>query len=905
MPVLNDTLFLSLLLLILVLLAAYAGACFSLVGYWKKGVTQSFKELRTRMRELQTQHRQIQLGLQTYSPQDPPPYAQLVTKLESSQQKVQPALEEVERRLVGLQEKARRLERNGSWLRTLTGAPLQWQRLNQEINQLKKTQSQIQTDTQAALEHLKNLELLSLEVAKQAQETAKLANQSRQWMQRLQQHHLQGEAFDKAQQLEANLQQQLKAIPSFFTEGNQIEILENSSKESICEIFALLEDAKPQLENLLSQAKEWESQRARAVEIVGGLQHLLQQTQVARQEALPAVELNPQNEQIQHIQTVASSLQQTLQRLEIESIPLVTQEASRLTQIVQELHTQFVQAQEQSPQLESLLISLGQQLKDLSFLVGSLATKSAYPVQWSQSSASLAAFNRLTNALGATNKKRTPEQVIQDLGKARQIESELQALIQHCNQVDEQHTQLVQILDGPEFANLPAWLENAKQIAAQVAEYAPENWSRQDGVAGLQADLQQFQATSLRLIPSERSTPIPENNLSPYLADLLRLSEDYQKLRSQLENIKARLNQLKADQEHAKQQLGELQTILGQAAFLVRSNHFLEQIASQEVEHLSRQIESHQTALELPKQDTLEHKAKAIQATAIRLEQSSQQWLDALSQDIRQKLDTLANNLGALDAIAPLKEGVVDEARRVLSAGQAYRGNLSIKSQRGLDELLPELKRRSDFWQTCVSAAQALSDQAEPLLEAHQAATVARKATQEILAEAGNWLRQSRGWPPTTVTLDAERSELNQLENRWQALQNSPGRAIQLVGQLGQLSGQYQTLSEKVRQAAERAAHEQDQVEEIENDLLELGQRWQEQWQAYQDEPEVSQEIRSLLNEMEREMSALRRKAQQKGSNYDQTLQALKTLHRKVRFFQVALDEEHALDASGNVQRRR
>ena len=164
------------------------------------------------------------------------------------------------------------------------------------------------------------------------------------------------------------------------------------------------------------------------------------------------------------------------------------------------------------------------------------------------------------------------------------------------------------------------------------------------------------------------------------------------------------------------------------------------------------------------------------------------------------------------------------------------------------------------------------------------------------LSEATNWLRQSRGWPPTTVTLEAERSELNQLEGRWQALQNSPGRAIQQVAQLGQLSGQYQTLSEKVRQVAERAAHEQAQVEELESDLMELGQRWQEQWRAYQDEPEVSQEIRSLLKELEQGMSALRRKAQQKGSSYDQTLQALKTLHRKVRFFQVALDEEHALE---------
>ena len=72
MPMPDDTLLLILLALIAILIAAYVVACFGLVNYWKKGINQAFKELRARMRELQTQSRQIQLGLQTYSPQDPP-----------------------------------------------------------------------------------------------------------------------------------------------------------------------------------------------------------------------------------------------------------------------------------------------------------------------------------------------------------------------------------------------------------------------------------------------------------------------------------------------------------------------------------------------------------------------------------------------------------------------------------------------------------------------------------------------------------------------------------------------------------------------------------------------------------------------------------------------------------------
>ncbi len=233
-------------------------------------------------------------------------------------------------------------------------------------------------------------------------------------------------------------------------------------------------------------------------------------------------------------------------------------------------------------------------------------------------------------------------------------------------------------------------------------------------VASLQVDLQQFQAESQRLIPLERSTPISEIDLPQRLAELIQLAENDQKLRKRLENIHQRLKQLQSDEKNAQEQLDGMRTVLGQIVYLVRSNQYLQQVAGQEVEYLSGQIESQQEALTQRKQDVLERKIKAIQASAIRLEQSSQQWLDGLSQSIRQNLDTLAKDLGALDAIAALNEGAVDEARRVLSAGQAYRGNLAFKSRQGLDDLLPELKRRSDFWQTCTAAAQALNDQAEP-----------------------------------------------------------------------------------------------------------------------------------------------------------------------------------------------
>ncbi len=904
MPVPTNTLLL-ILLPVFFLGAVYIGLCFVFTNYWKKNSRRALKELHAELRGLHTQSKQIWQGLQDFSPQDPPPYAEMAAKLEASQQKIQPAVEEAQRGYVALQEKARFLERKTSWFTILAGVPIQWLRLNQEVNRLKETQLQIRAETLTALEYLENMEKAGLEVARKVQDVRELDEQTSQGIQRLAQRNIQGELFDEAKKHAESLHHELNKIPKIFYEGGSEEILKNAAKESISQSFLLAEDLKPQFENLLNQAQEWERQSIRAGNSVGNLNHLLQQTIHDRRQTLDTLALDDHDVQIQQIQTIARSLQQTLGHLEVDSIAQVTQEADRLFQIVQGLHGQLSKAKEQSPQLESLLGNLNAQLRELSLLVGSLATRSAYPLRWTQSTASLAALNRQVNSLGDAKKKRTPEQVAQDLEKAQQIVSQLVELDKHCNQMGAQHQQLVQMLESPEFTGIPPWLKNAQQVAAQVGEYPFENWRPKDKASALLVDLQQFQADYQHLTPSDRSAAVAENELPQLLAGLIHLSEAYRLLHDRMEKIQDRLQELKLDEKNAFEQLENMRMVLSQAGFLVRSNPYLEQAANQEVETLNRQIANHLKVLELRKQGILEEKIKAIQASSVRLEQSNQQWNDALTLDIRQKLDTVSKSLVALDAIAPLNDGAVDEARRVLSEGQAYRSNLAMKSRLSLDGLLSELKRRSDFWHSCAASIQALNDQAGPLLEAYQAAAESRKVAQEAISEAINWLRQSRGWPPSTVDLEYERNELSQLEARWQSQQNTPQRAIQLVGQFSQLAGQYQTLVEKVRQGLERAAHERTQVEDLENDLLELAQRWQEQRQAYQDEPEVSQEIRTMLGELEREMATLRRKAQQKSNSYEQILQTLKNLHRKVRFFQVELDEEHALDVAGNIQRKR
>jgi chromosome segregation ATPase len=191
------------------------------------------------------------------------------------------------------------------------------------------------------------------------------------------------------------------------------------------------------------------------------------------------------------------------------------------------------------------------------------------------------------------------------------------------------------------------------------------------------------------------------------------------------------------------------------------------------------------------------------------------------------------------------------------------------------------------------------------VIDSYEEAGFNRQQARELLAELSTRVRQDRTWPPTTVTLEAERQELEKAEKQWRGLKGGPIRAISLVQQLGSLSARYQTLVEKLRQGSERLAQEQTQVEDIETEIDELAQYWESQWRTYRDNPMASQEMRGLLDSVEQQQSQLKRQYRQGAKSYNQIIQELKALQRKLKYFQAALDDDHAIDSGGRVHTRR
>jgi hypothetical protein len=369
-----------------------------------------------------------------------------------------------------------------------------------------------------------------------------------------------------------------------------------------------------------------------------------------------------------------------------------------------------------------------------------------------------------------------------------------------------------------------------------------------------------------------------------------------------LTNIHSRLEGLQESEKAAQQALESARSALVQIGFIVRSNEFLSSAALNEQERLSKEMQSLLDELAQRQRGSVEKKARQASALIDRAGQSVNAWLDRLGRDTQELTQELTATLKELDEIAALDDKPVAEARRLLTSGPLLAP--AVKLRLPLDELLPEMKRRSDHWQACMAALKALGD-FKPLIETHKEASYQRDKARKALSEATSGMRQKRAWPPTAVTLDTERDEFEKIEQQWQELQEGQSRAIARVAQLSNLGARYQALGERIAQAGERSVRERSEAEELEAQVNEAAQQWQNLLVEYQSNPQASQEIKELLDAIHHELAQIRRNYSQGTADYAQTLQALKGLTKRLRFYQVALDEDSALDAFGRVHRRR
>jgi predicted nucleic acid-binding Zn-ribbon protein len=876
------------------------GGLYLTARYLRQKAAQEAKPLPQEIRLVESHHKRLAGVLQSFSPGDPEPYGSQAGTLKDRLDGLNARFEVIREEYFAIRE--RLPQKSANPIEAIFVAPFSLAGLRKDIARVQNELDAHQAALSATVQLEGQLSRISWQVALDARQAQEFESHLQGRLSRIQDRKVRGPKLESALEGEQGLQAGLGKIPALFMRGSEAEVLAQADKGAVIQAYQALSQIHSQQERLNQQLQAWERSIASLQEHTDRLRKDLSSADRALANMSPAVNMASFVAERDKLETGYQAYQAGVSRPELDKIDTYPVQAEQLSRSIHDLDLQLRQVRYQLTTLEQAIPELTQGIKLASEQFSGLGAVKKHPILWTRTNSAMMRLNQQIKVIGPLDKQRTPEEIDQDVTRANQLLIEQKELLAYLQQIAEQHTELLTLLEGPELERSSLWVQSTQKQVQTLRSYHPDNWLRIDGIDTLPDELEEIADAMGRLAPGSLSEAIPEEQLPQRLEDTRRLARSYQAMRLRVGKIESRLASVQQMENQASELLEAQARLLGQVAYIVRSNPYLSGIAAKEIERMQSQATRLKSDLDQRLEGTVESKSRQVSTLAVRSESSMHQWLEQLNQDSDVKYKGMMASLTRLDAIAALEDPPVAEARRALEGGNPFAASHYAQPARlKIDEFPAEFKRRSEYNQVCTAAQRGLEDIEKPVVDSYNASGQQRQFVLDEMGEIDVWLRQTSAWPPTSVHIDNERKELGRLEESWNLLKSQRIKGIDLVARLGELSGKYQSLADKLRQAAERAGREKNQVADLERELNEYAQLWEKHLQTYQDNPQAQEEIRELLTGVDEELYRLHTEYRERKLDYPQIFPAIQQIHRKVRLYQAALDEAHVIDVNGRV----
>jgi hypothetical protein len=858
----------------------------------------SLKQLGTDFRRFQEAMRELSLTIQEFDEIDREPFISRLSLLQDRFDAFHKAYRKAQEGYIQIRERIRRASSN-PWNRTL-GAPIFWQSVRGDIARLNEQIPGLESLQKEAQETETSLKQLGWELAQQAREVRNLDQRVLTILMRLASRNVHGEIFDDALGSQSQIRETINQIPAFFLTGDKETVLNQAEEHNITLTYRLLSSIRPELESLLQKAQSWEKSYLDATRSVNRMRRILSSVENSLAGAPEILNLTTFTKHLQGLNIISQNLYATLSRLEVESMPAVIEEAERVQRNAIDMEVIIRQAHQQVNELIPALNELNEEMKKLSLLVADLSARERLPIDWEQSRPALSELSQKINVIKAAGEIRTVEEVGQDLTTVNRLNEDITKLAAHCQSIADQHAELLGILENPDIQHAGEWLEKAKIVAQKAVLYSVENWEQSDAVLSLPDDLAMFEM-QLQGVLQNREDPISESQVGKQLEKTKKVKEWYFVLRQRISNVATRLEEIQYIESLSQEKLKRSEAGLTQITYLVNSNTFLQRIASRQLSKLDDEFSRLSVAFSQRERGSIEKKARKVDQLATKMETTAVKWLEQLTEELAKQTGELSASLQRLDDIARLDEKAIYEARKLLSSAIIYSSTPASKGTLTLGDTIQQLKERSDYWQEISAVQRGVKDVETPVIDSYEYARQNRDDAQEQYSDLVNWLQETEDWPATRVSLEREKLELDSLNAQWKTTQGSTIKAINLVQKLSKLGGRYLTLAEKIYQAGERVADEQSQVEELESEMAEYEDGWLDVMREYSDEQGVEKEIDRLLKDTNREYERIKSDYRRGTKDYDQVIDALRSLVRRLRMAQVSLADGERVDVDGRV----
>lgn len=841
----------DILIWVLIGLLALAVGAYGLVIYWQRQTFSELKTLFSQIRQLKVNIGRVTGSIQGYSTSDPEPFGSLTRRLSKQLSGLEARSQDLFKQYSDIQSQIRLLSAAG-WLRIIQ-MPFDWYKVQKSVLKLRTDIENGETGFNQVESLSQELDKLSWRVAIIARQVLSSDESALQIMNDLSNAGLQGIALEKNINAGNHWAVVLHGqVPVYFYTGNEEGVAAQSDKNTIAQVFRIVEEARVAVEPILKQAQEWEKQRTLLEKALADIAERFRQIS-AHFEGLEANPVHPVSWDVSRSELY--DLRQQIERTgtikktrTVEALEIDTTTAGKILDRLAALANHAQQVGRDHQELLSLLVNPEiQQGPD---------------------------FTRQTQKLASQVENYAPENFQAAHGVDR-LRRELSSL-------NDSHRRLTwqDLAEPVKESEIPEILTEARNLSTLHKSLRPR-------VAGIQTRLSEIQA-------SERNGRDELNRIKALLNQAVALSGSNPAMSgasAEFEQYRQSVDPLLVDLERSKQ--GNLDQKVERVKELVRSADLAgSRWLGKLIDELNGKKETLSKKLDVLIEIALLDDPAVLEAQNLLERKAGQKQPDASVVVAQVSVNSSGAGVERIKSFIPFGKG---------KSNGGSTGDHKTVANITLAQAIPLMKQCNEEWQRCVAATRALEEIERPLLERHQQAEQQRGNARQLLSRAQELIPASRTWPPTGQLLGGERGQMDALEKQWDGLRQAPIKAINLVSRLGQLSESYQSLAGRIKQVVERAEQEQHKITELEAHYDESKDIWSELRDINPTNAVLRSEVNMLLQETDQDLAALKQRYRQDGLPYNQVLQNLRGIIQKIDNAQVEIGDGRLVDINGEV----
>lgn len=859
--------------------------CHIFVRQWRRQAHDHSLRARSRLEAIKDNVETIQDKAGSYSPGDPEPYGPIAQKLQqtlTSTRQVYPALVGQSNNLAAdtLTYPAGLVPR---FLLGLWHEPRYWQQRVKDWAALDPSIQELSTQIGEAASLADRLQDTPVQAARQIEELYQATQTGLQIARELNACGVHGDTLDATAAALQQLQARLSALPFHSLQGSESPAAEQAGKEDVIAAWRVLKEARRPIGTHLEQLQQWQSLRQ---DIDHGLKRMLRVMKTAAEgldEAPSSFDSTGLAAELKSIYSQTTALEKASLSLAVEDFPEIAGRVSRVTENGRQLIQQVENVKHRFERFCQAMGTTAVLLNQIQSRMNQVAQARTHPLVWGQHQAELARLRTLEAGISVITDQWDVDQIDERTARANQLAQEARTLEDQVGDVMNQRAQLMHVLDRPELALHPGWLNVAQDLYRQIttSQLARTDWPESLAVSDVLTDAQRLAQRHRQWVPAQSGEPLTASQVSHRLVEVQELAADLAAFQSRLQHIANHLRsgELETIRQTIERFVGQIKTTqpsLGtKAARPLRNLERLERRGRK----LTAQIDSSSTR-------TIREGVRQIDDWTNSCHQNLEALSRALQAEVKILEAELRNEVAALQNWAPFdREPTMKEAQQLLQVQRPDRPPRPSQADADRDRAGPVVslvdqaheilrERRSLY----VAQGNVRSQIRDRVRDRYDDLEKKRQAARRKVDELGKLKRESESaWPPLICDTRWAQESFEHTRREEQELHGSGRTVSGAVKRLDALVASYERLISEVNGQEGQLRQERQDLQH----LLDQLDRWEGQLKAYRgfhyQDQAITEAIQVRLSEIHRAVRDEKRRLN-RPLTHSEVRQALQTV---------------------------